>query len=138
MREIIESFHTDVEYTNETYIVRYSNNKYFGDVSYKPVMTTGIRKPIKQKFYILVEANMNEVVEYINTQTELSGERLQEVNKLIRDHSLEILNQHLLLHSVEETVTDVKWTSTLDIEHLDIEEITRPLQLESNKEEPKS
>lgn len=135
MREIIESFNTDVKYEDETYIIRYSNNKYFGNVNYKPVMTTGIRKPIKQKFYILVEANMNEVVEYINTQTELSGERLQEVNKLIRDHSLEILNQHLLLHGGEETVRDVKWTSTLDIEHLDIEDQPVGLQPRSDIKE---
>ena len=135
MREIIESFNTDVEYENETYIVRYSNNKYFGDISYKPMSTTGIRKPIRQKFYVVVEANMNEVVEYINTQTELSGERLQEVNKLIRDHSLEILNQHLLSHSVEETVTDVKWTSTLDIEHLNIEDQPILLQPRSDIKE---
>ena len=135
MREIIESFNTDVEYTNETYIVRYSNNKYFGDISYKPMSTTGIRKPIRQKFYVVVEANMNEVVEYINTQTQLSGERLQEVNKLLRDHSLEVLNHHLLSHSVEETVTDVKWTSTLDIEHLNIEDQPILLQPRSDIKE---
>ena len=135
MREIIESFNTDVEYENETYIVRYSNNKYFGDISYKPMSTTGIRKPIRQKFYVVVEANMNEVVEYINTQTQLSGERLQEVNKLLRDHSLEVLNHHLLSHSVEETVTDVKWTSTLDIEHLNIEDQPILLQPRSDIKE---
>lgn len=135
MREIIESFNTDVEYTNQMYTIRYSNNKYFGDISYKPMSTKGIRKPIRQKFYVVVEANMNNVVEYINTQTQLSGERLQEVNKLIRDHSLEVLNQHLLSHSVEETVTDVKWTSTLDIEHLNIEDQPMILQPRSDIEE---
>jgi len=97
--------------------------------------TKGIRKPIRQKFYVVVEANMNSVVEYINTQTQLSGERLQEVNKLIRDHSLEVLNQHLLSHSVEETVTDVKWTSTLDIEHLNIEDQPMILQPRSDIKE---
>jgi len=135
MREIIESFNTDVEYTNQMYTIRYSNNKYFGDISYKPMLTKGIRKPIRQKFYVVVEANMNSVVEYINTQTQLCGERLQEVNKLIRDHSLEVLNQHLLSHSVEETVTDVKWTSTLDIEHLNIEDQPMLLQPRSDIKE---
>lgn len=134
MREIIESFNTDVDYCNQTYTVRYSNNKYFGDISYKAMSTNGIRKPIKQKFYVVVEANMNDVVEYISTQTTMSGERLQEVNKLIRDHSLDVLNQHLLLHVVEETVTDVKWTDTLDITHIDIEDQPIMFPLKLNKE----
>jgi hypothetical protein len=42
----------------------------------------------KQKAWILINTDMADVIEYIHSNSPLSGEDLQDVNKLIRDHSL--------------------------------------------------
>ena len=42
----------------------------------------------KQKAWLLINTDMGDIIEYIHSNSPLKGEDLQEINKLIRDHSL--------------------------------------------------
>jgi hypothetical protein len=47
-----------------------------------------VNNRFKQKAWVLVNTDMGDVIEFIHSNSPLSGEKLQDVNKLLRDHSL--------------------------------------------------
>jgi hypothetical protein len=47
-----------------------------------------VNNRFKQKAWILINTDMGDVIEFIHSNSPLSDDKLQEVNKLIRDHSL--------------------------------------------------
>jgi hypothetical protein len=56
-----------------------------------------VNNRFKQKAWVLVNTDMGDVIEFIHSNDPLSGEKLQEVNKIIRDHSLVVVQEHRLL-----------------------------------------
>jgi hypothetical protein len=53
-----------------------------------------VNNRFKQKAWVLVNTDMGDVIEFIHSNDPLSGEKLQEVNKIIRDHSLGVVQEH--------------------------------------------
>ena len=88
MIELINNFNTSIEENNGTFMVHYSNSPLTGYCEYKIIE---VNNRFKQRGLILINTDMGDVIEYIHTHIPLSGEKLQEVNKLIRDHSLQTL-----------------------------------------------
>ena len=96
MIELINKFSTTVSENNGSIKVHYLNTTLTGD---QKIDLTGfceyrimeVNNRFQQKAWILVNTDMGDVIEYIHKNTPLSGEKLQEVNKLIRDHSLQVV-----------------------------------------------
>jgi hypothetical protein len=55
----------------------------------------GTNKQIYQRFFILTDCEMGDVIEYIHKNSPLSSEDFQKVNLTIREHSLSTLNKEL-------------------------------------------
>ena len=85
MIELINNFNTSIEENNGTFMVLYSNDPLTGYCEYKKVE---LNNRFKQTGFILTNTDMADVIEYIHSNSPLSSEDLQDVNKLIRDHSL--------------------------------------------------
>jgi len=66
-------------------MVNYKHDTLTGYCEYKMVE---VNNRFKQKAWLLTNSEMGDVIEFIHLNSPLSGENLQEVNKLIRDHSL--------------------------------------------------
>jgi hypothetical protein len=50
-----------------------------------------VNNRFKQKAWILINTDMGDVIEYIHSNMPLSGEDFMGVDKLIRDHSLKVV-----------------------------------------------
>ena len=93
MIELINKFSTSVSENNGSIKVHYNNTIVTGD---QIIELTGfceyrimeVNNRFQQKAWILINTEMGDVIEFIHKNTPLSDEKLQEVNKLIRDHSL--------------------------------------------------
>jgi hypothetical protein len=59
------------------------------------VTTKGLKKPIVQNFLVLTSTDMGDVIEYVHKKSPLSSEDLSYMNKLIRDHSLLVVENYL-------------------------------------------
>jgi hypothetical protein len=101
MIDLINKFSTDVQENNGSITVTYCHESLTGYCEYKIIEVNnaspmvGSLKRFKQRGLILINTDMGDVIEYIHTHIPLSGEKLQEVNKLIRDHSLsKVQGQH--------------------------------------------
>ena len=94
MNELIDKFETTVSENNGSIMVNYRYDTLSGFCEYRIVEVNnaspmvGTKKIFKQKAWILTNTDMADVIEYIHSNSPLSGEDLQDVNKLIRDHSL--------------------------------------------------
>jgi hypothetical protein len=94
MIDLINKFSTEVIENNGSVTVTYCHESLTGYCEYKIIEVNnaspmvGSLKRFKQRGLILINTDMGDVIEYIHTHIPLSGEKLQEVNKLIRDHSL--------------------------------------------------
>jgi len=90
MIELINNFNTSIEENNGSVMVNYRHDSLTGFCEYRIVE---VNNRFKQKAWLLINTDMADVIEYIHSNSPLSGEKLSEVNKLIRDHSLsKVLN----------------------------------------------
>lgn len=85
MKQLIDIFTTTITENNGTITVHYKHDILTGSCEYR-IMEVNNR--FKQKAWILINTDMGDVIEFIHANRTLSGEDLQDVNKLIRDHSL--------------------------------------------------
>ena len=85
MNTLIDKFETTLSENNGSIMVNYRHDTLSGFCEYRIVE---VNNRFKQKAWILINTDMGDVIEYIHSNSPLSGEDLQGVNKLIRDHSL--------------------------------------------------
>jgi len=92
---LLSPFTTDVSKSGDTYVITYKKNEYVGSVIYKEHNMSGVNKPIRQKVYMIILSDMGDVIEYINKITPLSDNDLGDMNKIIRDDSLQRLMEYI-------------------------------------------
>ena len=85
MIALIDKFETTLSENNGSIMVNYRHDSLTGYCEYR-IMEVNNR--FKQKAWILINTDMGDVIEYIHSNSPLKGEDLQDINKLIRDHSL--------------------------------------------------
>jgi hypothetical protein len=85
MIQLINKFETSVSENNGSIMVNYKHDVLTGFCEYRIVE---VNNRFKQKAWLLVNTDMGDVIEYIHSNSPLSDDDLQRVNKLIRDHSL--------------------------------------------------
>jgi hypothetical protein len=94
MIQLIDKFETTVSENNGSIMVNYRHDTLTGYCEYRIIEVNnaspmvGTVKRFKQKAWILINTDMGDVIEYIHSNSPLSDKDLQDVNKLIRDHSL--------------------------------------------------
>jgi hypothetical protein len=94
MIEIFKEFKTEVQENNGTKTVVYTHPDHIhfsGVCEYEEKIITGVNKPIRQRVLILVNCEMGDVIEFIHKKSPLSSEDLVLINKMIRDHSYEMV-----------------------------------------------
>ena len=85
MNKLINNFKTTISENNGTIKVNYFNGPLTGHCEYTLLE---VNNRLKQKAWVLINTDMGDVIEYIHTNSPLSSDDLQDVNKLLRDHSL--------------------------------------------------
>jgi len=88
MNALINKFETTVTENNGTIMVNYVNGPLTGYCEYGIIE---VNNRFKQRGYILINTDMGDIIEFIHSNDPLSGDKLQEVNKVIRDHSLGVV-----------------------------------------------
>jgi hypothetical protein len=94
MKHLIDKFETTVSENNGSIMVNYRHDTLTGYCEYRIIEINnaspmvGTVKRFKQKAWLLINTDMGDVIEYIHSNSPLSDKDLQDVNKLIRDHSL--------------------------------------------------
>ena len=86
MIELINKFETTISENNGSIMINYFNGPLTGYCEYRLIE---VNNRFKQKAWILINTDMGDVIEYIHTNMPLSDDDLKDVNKLIRDHSLQ-------------------------------------------------
>jgi hypothetical protein len=89
MIELINNFKTTISENNGTIRVHYFNGPLTGHCEYTLLE---VQNRLKQKAWVLINTDMGDVIEYIHTNIPLNSGDLQDVNKLIRDHSLQVVS----------------------------------------------
>ena len=90
----LEKFSTKISPTDSGFIVTYSDGPYSGTVEYAKYNMTNLMmkgKPV----YLMVRADMGDVIEGIHQKTPLSSEDFNSLNMEIRTHSRELIDQLL-------------------------------------------
>jgi hypothetical protein len=95
MNEILDIFNPQVHQSGDTVSVLYEYQSFSGSCIYQEHTMKGTNKPIYQRFFILTDCEMGDVIEYIHKTSPLSSEDFQKVNLTIREHSLSTLNKEL-------------------------------------------
>ena len=85
MTQLINNFETTISDINGTIRVNYFHGPLTGHCEYTLLE---VNNRLKQKAWVLINTDMGDVIEYIHTNSPLNSGDLQDVNKLIRDHSL--------------------------------------------------
>ena len=85
MNKLINNFKTTISENNGTIRVNYFNGPLTGHCEYTLLE---VNNRLKQKAWVLINTDMGDVIEYIHTNSPLNSGDLQDVNKLLRDHSL--------------------------------------------------
>ena len=85
MNKLINNFKTTISDINGTIRVNYFNGPLTGHCEYTLLE---VNNRLKQKAWVLINTDMGDVIEYIHTNSPLKSGDLQDVNKLLRDHSL--------------------------------------------------
>jgi len=85
MIQLIDKFETTLSENNGSIMVNYRYDTLTGHCEYRIVE---VNNRFKQKAWLLINTDMGDVIEYIHSNSPLKDEDLQDVNKLIRDHSL--------------------------------------------------
>ena len=86
MIELINKFETTISENNGSIMINYFNGPLTGYCEYRLIE---VNNRFKQKAWILINTDMGDVIEYIHMNMPLSDDDLKDVNKLIRDHSLQ-------------------------------------------------
>ena len=97
MIEIFKEFENRVENNNGTITVTYCHPTFphfSGVCIYEEKNLVGQNKPIRQRVLILSECEMGDVIEFIHKKSPLTSEDLMLINKLIRDHSYEMVTSN--------------------------------------------
>ena len=90
MIELINNFKTTISENNGTIRVHYFNGPLTGHCEYTLLE---VQNRLKQKAWVLINTDMGDVIEFIHRMTPLSDDDLKDVNKLIRDHSLQAVQK---------------------------------------------
>ena len=85
MIHLIDKFKTTLSENNGSIMVNYRHDIVTGYCEYRIVE---VNNRFKQRAWLLINTDMGDVIEYIHSNSPLSDEDLQSVNKLLRDHSL--------------------------------------------------
>ena len=88
MKHLIDKFETTLSENNGTIMVNYRHDILSGFCEYKIVE---VNNRFKQKAWLLTNTDMGDVIEYIHSNSPLSDDDLMVVDKLIRDHSLKVV-----------------------------------------------
>ena len=88
MIHLIDKFETTLSENNGTITVNYRHDILSGFCEYR-IME--INNRFKQKAWVLINTDMGDVIEYIHSNMPLSDNDLMVVDKLIRDHSLKVV-----------------------------------------------
>ena len=86
MIELINKFETTISENNGSIMINYFNGPLTGYCEYRLIE---VNNRFKQKAWILINTDMGDVIEFIHSNSPLSDDDLKDVNKLIRDHSLQ-------------------------------------------------
>ena len=90
MIELINNFKTTISENNGTIKVNYFNGPLTGHCEYTLLE---VNNRLKQKAWVLINTDMGDVIEYIHSNSPLNSGDLQDVNKLLRDHSLNLVQK---------------------------------------------
>ncbi len=95
MKELLDEFICTITEENRTVNVSYSHPTYShrGTCTYERHQMKGTSKPIIQDFIIMTGCDMGDVIEYIYQTRGLNENDFNEVNMLIREHSLSKVTQ---------------------------------------------
>ena len=93
----LNNFSTEVVKVGEKYIVNYSYEQYTGVCEYNHINFPGQRKPLNQRVLLLTECEMGDIIEKINIDSPLSSEDLTRMNMEIREHSLQCVEEYIML-----------------------------------------
>ena len=85
MIHLIDKFETTLSENNGSIMVNYRHDTLTGYCEYRIVE---VNNRFKQKAWLLINTDMGDVIEYIHSNSPLSDDDLQSVNKLLWDHSL--------------------------------------------------
>jgi hypothetical protein len=85
MNKLINNFETTISDINGTIRVNYFHGPLTGHCEYTLLE---VNNRLKQRAWVLINTDMGDVIEYIHSNSPLNSGDLQDVNKLIRDHSL--------------------------------------------------
>ena len=95
MTQLLEVFNKVINKSGSTITLTYCHHNFSGTCTYQEVTTKGLKKPIVQNFLVLTSTDMGDVIEYMHKKSPLSSEDLSSINKLIRDHSLSVVENYL-------------------------------------------
>jgi hypothetical protein len=95
MIDLINKFSTEVIENNGSVTVTYCHESLTGYCEYKIIE---VNNRFKQRGLILINTDMGDVIEYVHKKSPLSSEDLSYMNKLIRDHSLLVVENYLNDH----------------------------------------
>ena len=90
MIELINKFSTTLSDNNGSIMVNYFNGPLTGHCEYTLLE---VNNRLKQKAWVLINTDMGDVIEYIHSNSPLNSGDLQDVNKLLRDHSLNLVQK---------------------------------------------
>ena len=85
MVHLIDKFETTLSVNNGSLMVNYRHDILTGYCEYRIIE---VNNRFKQRAWVLINTDMGDIIEYIHSNSPLSDDDLQRVNKLIRDHSL--------------------------------------------------
>jgi hypothetical protein len=85
MTQLINNFETTISDINGTIRVNYFHGPLTGHCEYTLLE---VNNRLKQRAWVLINTDMGDVIEYIHSNSPLNSGDLQDVNKLLRDHSL--------------------------------------------------
>jgi len=89
MNKLINNFETTISDINGTIRVNYFHGPLTGHCEYTLLE---VNNRLKQRAWVLINTDMGDVIEYIHSNSPLNSGDLQDVNKLIRDHSLQVVS----------------------------------------------
>lgn len=85
MIQLINNFSTTISESNGTVRVNYINGPLSGYCEYKLIH---VSNRLSQKAWLLINSDMGDIIEYINSNSPLKEEDMSQVSKMIKDHSL--------------------------------------------------
>ena len=93
MIHLIDKFETTLSENNGSIMVNYRHDILTDDRSwtltgYCEYRIVEVNNRFQQRAWLLINTDMADIIEFIHSNSPLSSEDLQDVNKLIRDHSL--------------------------------------------------